>query len=323
MGPAADPKGGGITLLQLLAAVAAVLAATAALTSHPGAQKLHRAMPRPRARVMAGGNATVGWRDVDEEDRLGDESPEDERMFSLLDTGLRGYASNMGWLPADERHGPAPPASCSVYLTTITRVMLICDSCWFAELAVYPAAIGHRPRCYARILGAISCITRYRASVERPRAPAFREEERGRVAPEALMSVYLRLPSYEKRPVIKAIVFYGRRYSVRLLNCYLERNLLRGGGLLSEVAASGRKDSSRTLPAAHWVFCCARGRIHFHMRHFAFLFAQYAALAAGLRCACTSGSTCMQEWSLAGALRGQHVGRVRPGIPDGLDGAQR
>ena len=108
MAPAADPKGGGITLLHLLAAVAAVLAATAALTYHPAAQKLHRATPRPRARVMAGGNATVGWRDLDEDDRLGDESAEDERMLSLLDTGLRGYASNMGWLPADERHGSAP-----------------------------------------------------------------------------------------------------------------------------------------------------------------------------------------------------------------------
>ena len=54
------------------------------------------------------------------------------------------------------------------------------------------------------------------------------------------MSVYLRLPSYELRPLIKAIVFYGRRYSVRLLNCYLERNLLRGGGLLSEVPVASR-----------------------------------------------------------------------------------
>ena len=65
--------------------------------------------------------------------------------------------------------------------------------------------------------------------------PLCREEERGRIAPEALMSVYLRLPSYEKRPVVKAIVFYGRRYSARLLNCYLERNLQKSGGLLSEV----------------------------------------------------------------------------------------
>ena len=52
--------------------------------------------------------------------------------------------------------------------------------------------------------------------IERPlsgRMPRhLREEERGRVAPEALMSVYLRLPSTrrEAAQVIKAIVFYGR-----------------------------------------------------------------------------------------------------------------
>ena len=117
MAPATGPKDGGITVLQLLAAVAAVLAATAALTSHPAAQALHRRTPRPRARVMAGGNASVGWQDPAEFDRLGDESPEDERKLSLLDTGLRGYISNMGWLPADARHGPDPPASFSSRIT--------------------------------------------------------------------------------------------------------------------------------------------------------------------------------------------------------------
>ncbi len=49
------------------------------------------------------------------------------------------------------------------------------------------------------------------------------------------MSVYLRMPTYEKRPLVKGIVFYGRRYSARLLNCYLERNMLKSGGLFSEV----------------------------------------------------------------------------------------
>jgi len=49
------------------------------------------------------------------------------------------------------------------------------------------------------------------------------------------MSVYLRMPTYEKRPLVKAIVFYGRRYTARLLNCYLERNMLKSGGLFSEV----------------------------------------------------------------------------------------
>ena len=100
---AAGAKDGGITLLQLLVAVAAVLAATTALTSHPAARSLRRVAPRPRARVMAGGNMTVGWRDTHNLDRLGDESPEDERLLSLLDSGLRGFSSNMGWLPADER----------------------------------------------------------------------------------------------------------------------------------------------------------------------------------------------------------------------------
>jgi len=105
---AAGARDGGITLLQLLVAVTAVLAATTALTSHPAARSLRRVAPRPRARVMAGGNMTVGWRDTHNLDRLGDESPEDERLLSLLDSGLRGFSSNMGWLPADERRDLPP-----------------------------------------------------------------------------------------------------------------------------------------------------------------------------------------------------------------------
>ena len=114
MNPAAGGKDGGITLLQLLAAVAAVLAATAALTSHPAARTLQRVAPRPRARVMAGGNVTVGWRDTEDQDRLGEESPKDERSLSLLDSGLRGFSSNMGWLPADERCRPSAMSRCSL-----------------------------------------------------------------------------------------------------------------------------------------------------------------------------------------------------------------
>ena len=67
------------------------------------------------------------------------------------------------------------------------------------------------------------------------------------------MSVYLRLPTYEKRPLVKAIVFYGRRYTARLLNCYLERNLLKNGGLVSEVCRKFRggvlSQTKTTTPA--------------------------------------------------------------------------
>ncbi len=35
--------------------------------------------------------------------------------------------------------------------------------------------------------------------------------------------------------VVRALVFYGRRSTVKLLNCYLEINLVKNGGLLSEV----------------------------------------------------------------------------------------
>ena len=45
----------------------------------------------------------------------------------------------------------------------------------------------------------------------------------------------VRLGASARRHVVKAIVFYGRRGTVQMLNCYLERNLLRNGGLLSEV----------------------------------------------------------------------------------------
>ena len=45
----------------------------------------------------------------------------------------------------------------------------------------------------------------------------------------------VRLGASAARHVVKAIVFYGRRGSVQMLNCYLERNLRRNGGLLSEV----------------------------------------------------------------------------------------
>ncbi|KAI9140079.1 hypothetical protein BKA69DRAFT_1081742 [Paraphysoderma sedebokerense] len=34
---------------------------------------------------------------------------------------------------------------------------------------------------------------------------------------------------------VSAVIFYGRRESVRILNCYLERNLAKNGGILSEV----------------------------------------------------------------------------------------
>ena len=64
-----------------------------------------------------------------------------------------------------------------------------------------------------------------------------REEERDNVAPPAIMSVYLRMPRYDERPVVKALVLYGRRQTMRVLNCYLERNLLKLGGLLTEVRA--------------------------------------------------------------------------------------
>ena len=123
MTPAAGTKDGGITLLQLLVAVAAVLAATAALTSHPAARTLQRVAPRPRARVMAGGNMTVGWRNTEGQDRLGDESPEDERLLSLLDTGLRGFSSNMGWLPADDRQDLSPQITASLVMKTAAATM--------------------------------------------------------------------------------------------------------------------------------------------------------------------------------------------------------
>jgi len=51
----------------------------------------------------------------------------------------------------------------------------------------------------------------------------------------ALEHRMVRLGTTAARHVIKAIVFYGRRGSVQMLNCYLERNLRRNGGLLSEV----------------------------------------------------------------------------------------
>ena len=72
------------------------------------------------------------------------------------------------------------------------------------------------------------------------------------------MSVYLRLPTYEKRPVVKAVVFYGRRYSTRLLNCYLERNLLRNGGLLSEVR--GRDGAAGWNREEYKCTCTSRSR---------------------------------------------------------------
>ena len=85
------------------------------------------------------------------------------------------------------------------------------------------------------------------------------------------MSVYLRLPSYEKRPVIKAIVFYGRRYSVRLLNCYLERNLLRGGGLLSEVQPVAQQHAAEPCLRRIRMFCCATRDLHLQLGHLSVL----------------------------------------------------
>jgi hypothetical protein len=38
-------------------------------------------------------------------------------------------------------------------------------------------------------------------------------------------------------PLVKGIVFYGRRRYVKILHCYLLRNLIANGGLLSEVSA--------------------------------------------------------------------------------------
>jgi hypothetical protein len=45
------------------------------------------------------------------------------------------------------------------------------------------------------------------------------------------------LPPGTTWPVVKAYVPYGRRRFVQLLNCYLERNLVTQGGLISEVQA--------------------------------------------------------------------------------------
>lgn len=52
---------------------------------------------------------------------------------------------------------------------------------------------------------------------------------------DAMEHRMVRLGASAQRHVVKAIVFYGRRGTVQMLNCYLERNLLRNGGLLSEV----------------------------------------------------------------------------------------
>ncbi len=56
----------------------------------------------------------------------------------------------------------------------------------------------------------------------------------------ALEHRMVRLGASAARHVVKAIVFYGRRGSVQMLNCYLERNLRRNGGLLSEVSTPRR-----------------------------------------------------------------------------------
>ena len=56
----------------------------------------------------------------------------------------------------------------------------------------------------------------------------------------ALEHRMVRLGTSAYRHVVKAIVFYGRRGSVQMLNCYLERNLRRNGGLLSEVSTPRR-----------------------------------------------------------------------------------
>ena len=54
---------------------------------------------------------------------------------------------------------------------------------------------------------------------------------------DALEHRMVRLGASAQRHTVKAIVFYGRRGTVQMLNCYLERNLRRNGGLLSEVLA--------------------------------------------------------------------------------------
>jgi hypothetical protein len=62
----------------------------------------------------------------------------------------------------------------------------------------------------------------------------------------ALEHRMVRLGAAADRHTVKAIVFYGRRGTVQMLNCYLERNLRRNGGLLSEVMP----DSDGPTPAS-------------------------------------------------------------------------